>query len=126
MDMVEVDSFALLCQVVMPAQANKDENRAFPRWLSRFPVLHGQVVPTAFGLATDINDDGMCVETSSVYEEGTVIVVEIRIPGGPIQVKARVRYSNSRTTGLQFLNLTRDQRMVLLVYCVIGARKRPS
>ncbi|MGZ4813686.1 MAG: PilZ domain-containing protein [Terriglobales bacterium] len=126
MDMVEVDSFALLCQMVMPAEVLNDENRAFPRWLSRFPILHGQGLPIRFGLAADINDDGMCFLTAAAYPVGTVILLEMRIPGGPIQVKALVRYCTGRAAGVQFLNLSREQRMVLLSFCVVGQRRRPN
>jgi len=126
MDMVEVDSFALLCKVVLPADVMNDENRAFPRWLSRFPVLHGLGVATQFGIAADINDDGICLLTAAAYAVNSIVLLDMRIPGGPIQVKALVRYSTGRSTGVQFLSLSRGQRLALLAYCIVGQRKRPN
>ncbi len=126
MELVEVDSFALLCQVLMPAEAVKDDHRAFPRWITRFPLLHGPGAPTQFGLAVDINDDGMCFLTAANYAEGTILRLELRIVGGPIQLCARVCYCGGGTAGVQFLNLSREQRRALLYYCVVGVRKKPN
>ena len=126
MDLVEVDSFALACQVLMPAQEGKDEDRAFPRWLVRFPLLHGQGLATHFGLASDINDDGMGFSSSAPYAADTIVSLELRIPGEPIHVKARVRYCRPGAIGVQFLNLSREQRLALLAFSVIGQRRKPN
>jgi PilZ domain len=126
MDPVEVNSFAQACQVLMPAQEGKDEDRAFPRWLVRFPVMHGQGMATHFGLASDINDDGMCFLSSAQYAVDTIMSLELRIPDGPIEVKALVRHCGRGAIGVQFLNLSREQRLALLAFSVIGQRKRPN
>jgi hypothetical protein len=126
MDPEEVDSFALACRVLMPAQRGTDEDRASPRWLVRFPVMHGQGMATHFGLAADINDDGMCFLGSTRYPVNTIVSLELRIPGEPIEVKARVRYCHRGAIGVQFLNLSREQRLALLAFSVIGQRKKPS
>jgi PilZ domain-containing protein len=126
MDLVEVDSFALACQVLMPAQEGTDEDRAFPRWLVRFPLLHGQGIPAHFGLASDINDDGMCFLSSAPYAVNAILSLELRIPGGPIHVKALVRYRRHGAIGVQFLNLSREQRLALLAFSVIGQRRKPN
>jgi hypothetical protein len=126
MDPVEVDSFALACRVLMPAQKGTDEDRAFPRWLVRFPIMHGQGMATHFGLASDINDDGMCFLSSAPYAVDAIVSLELRIPGGPIHVKALVRYCRRGAIGVQFLNLSREQRLALLAFSVIGQRKKPN
>ena len=126
MELVEVDSFAVLCRVAMPAESGTDENRAFPRWLVRFPLMHGQGMATHFGLASDINDDGMCILTGAAHAVDTILSLELRIPGGPFHVKALVRYCGNGATGVQFLNLSREQRLALLDFCVIRQRKKPN
>ncbi len=126
MDLMEVDSFALACRVLMPAQRETDEDRAFPRWLVRFPLMHGQGMATRFGLACDINDDGMGFFCSALYAVGTILSLELRIPGGPIHVKALVRHCGRGAIGVQFLNLSREQRLALLAFSIIGQRKRPN
>lgn len=126
MELVEVDSFALACQVLMPAQERADEDRAFPRWMVRFPLLHGQGMATHFGLASDINDDGMGFLSSETYAVNAVLSLELRIPGKPIQVKALVRYCRNGAIGVQFLNLSREQRLALLAFSVIGQRRKPN
>jgi hypothetical protein len=126
MELVEVDSFAVLCRVVMPADTGTDQDRAFPRWLVRFPILHGQGMATQFGLASDINDDGMCILTGAAYAVDTIVFLELRIPGGPIHVKALVQHCGRGATGVQFLNLSREQRLALLDFCIIRQRKKPN
>jgi PilZ domain-containing protein len=126
MEPVEVDSFALACQVLMPPQEAKDEDRIFPRWLVRFPLLHGPGMATHFGLASDINDDGMCFLGCAPYAVDTVLSLELRIPGDPIHVKALVRYSRGGAVGVQFLSLSREQRLALLAFSVIGQRRKPN
>ncbi|MFI5104950.1 MAG: PilZ domain-containing protein [Terriglobales bacterium] len=126
MDPVEVDSFALAFQVLMPAQERKDEDRISPRWLVRFPIMHGQGMATHFGLAADVNDDGMCFLSSALYAADTIVSLELRIPGGPIHVKALVRYCRNGAIGVQFLNLSREQRLALLAFSVIGQRRKPN
>jgi hypothetical protein len=109
MDPVEVDSFALACRVLV-----------------RFPIMHGQGMATHFGLASDINDDGMCFLSSAPYAVDTIVSLELRIPGGPIDVKALVRYCRRGAIGVQFLNLSREQRLALLAFSVIGQRRKPN
>ena len=126
MELVEVDSFAVLCRVAMPAESGTDESRTFPRWLVRFPLMHGQGMATHFGMASDINDDGMCILTGAAYAVDSILSLELRIPGGPFHVKALVRYCGNGATGVQFLSLSREQRLALLDFCVIRQRKKPN
>ena len=92
-----------------------------------FPYCMGKAcLATHFGLAADINDDGMCFLSSAPYAVDTIVSLELRIPGEPIPVKALVRYCRHGAIGVQFLNLSREQRLALLAFSVIGQRRKPN
>ena len=64
--------------------------------------------------------------SSALYAVDTIVSLELRIPAGPSHVKALVRYCSHGAIGVQFLNLSREQRLELLAFSVIGQRKKPD
>jgi hypothetical protein len=90
------------------------------RWLVQFPVLHGQGDALLVGKATDLSEDGMGFLTYQPYAVDSVLTLELLIPSGRIKVKGRVRNCRNGRAGVQFVNISPQQRLALLDYCMAG------
>ncbi len=116
-------STGVLWRVLTPAGTGttKGQRRAFPRWKTSFPVLHGFGVPDMGCEASDVSDEGMAFQSRVPYPTGTKIIVEMQLPTGPIRVNAVVKHCGHGTVGVQFLNLSRADRLALSEFCYAQA-----
>ena len=102
------------------------EKRANPRWPVRFPVLHGYGGKMLVGLAADLNDYGMAFVTRIPYAVDSILALELRLPSGRIRVKGIVRHCRTGMAGVQFLELSQQQRRELQDYCLGQAPRVPN
>ncbi|MGI9101250.1 MAG: PilZ domain-containing protein [Terriglobales bacterium] len=108
-------SAGILLRVLTPAGTGKakGQRRAFPRWRTTFPVLHGFGVPDMGSDAGDISEEGMAFRSHVPYPTGAKIVVEMQLPARPIRVDAVIKHRHHGVVGVQFLNLSLTSRLVL-------------
>jgi len=117
--MSDLGSGALLWRVLLPAGCGSTgQRRAFPRWRIHVPVLYGAGVPTALGMVLDLNDDGLSFRSERPYRVDSVLDMELQLDQTSIALKALVRRNTEGVVGVQFLNLSRSNRLLVLDYCV--------
>ncbi len=110
---------ALIWRVLLPAGCgSKGQRRANPRWTIRVPVLYGAGAPTALGTVLDLSDDGLSFRSERPYRVDSVLDLELQLDRTCVPVKAVVRHSTEGVVGVQFLNLSRKDRLRVLDYCL--------
>jgi hypothetical protein len=116
---------ALLWRVLLPAGCGSTgQRRAFPRWKIHLPLLYGAGAPTALGTVLDLNDDGLSFRSERQYRVDSVLDLELQLDQTGIPVKALVRRNTDGVVGVQFLNLSRSNRLRVLDYCL--GKHQPS
>ncbi len=119
MSHVDLGGGALLWRILLPAGGGATGNkRAFPRWKMHSPVLYGVGAPTALGTVVDLSDEGVGFRCERQYHVDTVLDLELQLDATSIPVKALVRRCTDGVVGVQFLNLSRSNRLLVLDYCL--------
>ena len=112
-------SVGLIWQVLVPPSTDRSgrERRAFPRWRAAFPVLHGEGEQFELGAAMDLSEDGLCFAGDCPYTQDSVISLQMQVgptAGDWIRVRAIVQRAEPLRTAVQFLDLSRADRLRLL------------
>jgi PilZ domain len=116
---------ALLWRILLPAGAGATgQKRAFPRWNVHFPLLYGVGTPTALGTVLDLSDEGLGFRSARQYRVDSVLDLELKLDEAAIAVKALVRRCSDGVVGVQFLNLSRSNRLRVIDYCL--GKHQPS
>lgn len=120
------DGVGLMWQVLLPPKDRKGrERRAFPRWQTALPVLHGQGEEFEMGAAVDLSEDGLSFVGPCGYAPETVIHIHMQVgptPADWIRVRALVQRSDLTQTAVQFLDLSRADRLRLLDWYQVQLR----
>ncbi len=79
------------------------------------------------GWCNDIGEGGLGATIAAPLEVRSEVALEFAVPNcpDPIQVKAIVRYTNGFRFGFEFLNLTPEQRKLVLAYVSSSATPKP-
>lgn len=112
-------SVGLIWQVLVPPSSDRAsrERRAFPRWHAAFPVLHGDGEQFELGAAVDLSEDGLCFAGDCHYAQDSVVTLQMQVgasAGDWIRVRAVVQRAEPLRTAVQFLDLSRADRLRLL------------
>lgn len=113
------ESVGLMWQVLLPPAKDRSgrERRAFPRWQAAFPVLHGNGEEFQMGAAVDLSEEGLCFLGPCGYALDSVVHIQMQVgptPADWIRVRALVHRSDLARTAVQFLDLSRADRLRLL------------
>lgn len=110
---------ALLWRILLPAGVGSTGGkRAFPRWKVHIPVLYGVGTPTALGTVLDLCDEGLGFRGERLYRVDSVLDLELQLDEAAIPIKALVRRCSDGVVGVQFLNLSRTNRLRIIDYCL--------
>ena len=95
--------------------------RSFPRFALQVPLqLIGSRNQPLGGTMVDIGLGGMCVAfVEALPAPGERALVEFSLPNTEerLRIMAKVRYTSPERTGLQFLNITAEQREYIRRAC---------
>ena len=96
-----------------PSGGGGAEQRQFPRIEVSTPVSFNVIIPSYnTGTSRDISEGGMCLETKSKLDKGTIIRLEFELPGDPpehVEALGRVMWQRHPEgaelflTGIKFL-----------------------
>lgn len=100
-------------QAGKPLEPRGVNRRAFPRWPLPFDLLYGQALERRSADPLEIGECGLSFLTSTPVPLGSEINIEFRL--GPeqewVQVRCRVRHSDGKKVGVEFLNLRMADRL---------------
>lgn len=114
------DAADLMWQVLLPPAGHRSgdaERRAFPRWQAAFPVLHGNGDEFRMGAAVDLSEDGLRFVGFCDYGKDAVIHLHMQVGPAPsdwMRVRGIVQRCEGSHTAVQFLDLSRADRLRLL------------
>lgn len=125
------DSAGLMWQVLWPTGRDRSgrERRAFPRWHAAFPVLHGNGEVFQVGAAVDLSEDGLAFVGPAMYPLESVIHLHMQVGpslGDWMRVRAVVRRCDAEHTAVQFLDLSRRDRLRMLDWYQVQLRAEKS
>jgi len=93
------------------------ERRRNPRFLHACPIsvsLTQRGAPVVlYGMCGDISEGGLCVYLMESLAAEQVAELDLKLPNGPLKVKAQLRHCVDHNCGFQFLGLTEQQRAQL-------------
>lgn len=102
--------------------------RRFPRYPADFHISVQMFRPegllSLWGLCNEFGEDGVSGTLTGELKLEDVVSLEIAVPGGPLKLRAIVRYGEGLRHGFEFLALTREQREMLRRTCTILSHKR--
>jgi hypothetical protein len=93
--------------------------RAFPRWPAPYEVRYGiGKGKLQDGKGVEIGEGGLSFVAAEPIQRETEMVIEYRLTGSEpadwVRVKSVVRHSDGNTTGVEFLNLRRADRLKIV------------
>lgn len=93
--------------------------RAFPRWPAPYEVRYGLGKDKLIdGKGVEIGEGGLSFVAAEPVQRETEMIVEYRLSGSTpaewVRVKSIVRHSDGNTTGVEFLNLRRADRLKIV------------
>jgi hypothetical protein len=93
--------------------------RAFPRWTAPFEVRYTVSKGKAMdGKPLEIGEGGLSFVAADPIQRETEMVVEYKLSASDssdwVRVKSVVRHSDGNTTGVEFLNLRRADRLKII------------
>ncbi len=108
------------------------ERRRFERTHASFKVLlRGS--GTVFGIATDLSEDGMFVETQELYKPGSKLFLELDLSESSFPVKVYCEAVHSVKSdseqiglGIKFVNISKSDRSKIKKYLQSGSNKLNS
>jgi hypothetical protein len=110
------------------ASSRKKPVRRFPRYATDFRISVELFRPegsvSLWGLCSEFGEDGVSGTLTGGLKLGDVVSMEIAVYGGPLKLRAIVRYCEGLRHGFEFLALTREQRETLRRTCTILSHKR--
>lgn len=93
------------------------ERRTMRRVTVMMEVIRGGEHSVSFGKGENICEGGMKIESSQVHSPDEVINVRLMLPVHPkivpIEVQAKVVWTERGTTGIQFLDLKEEHRAAI-------------
>ena len=109
----------------MPSDRRASNRRAFPRWSADFSVRYNDGGNFLDGKPVEIGEGGLSFVGAKPFPLGTNMEVEFRLGDAPdwVRIKGVVRHSDGNTTGIEFLNLRRADRLKLVDFMkpLVGA-----
>ena len=106
-----------------PESADKDKRsinrRAFPRWPAPYEVRYGLGKDKLKeGKGVEIGEGGLSFVGAEPIQLESELLIEYRLSGSEpaewVRVKSIVRHSHGNTTGVEFLNLRRADRLKIV------------
>jgi hypothetical protein len=118
---------APLFRVMVPAGCTQPgQRRAFPRWERTFPVAHGIGVADLGCVALNLSEEGVAFATRVPYRVGSLVHLELQLPGGTIQAQGTVKHCGKGVVGVEFRNLSGDDRVRLTAFCLADTMSAPA
>jgi hypothetical protein len=102
----------------MTATQHHPNRRAFPRWKAKFDVRYGKAGSMRTASGFEIGEDGIAFAAPERFTPAMEIDLAYRFNDGAdwTEVKAVVCHCDGDSTGVEFLNLRRADRLRILEY----------
>lgn len=89
----------------------------YPRSVSSIPFSLRQLLPDGLretrGITLDISEGGIGALVQGSVNAGETVLINLAMPGGPLNTVAIVRYHNGNRSGFEFLGLTAEERKTI-------------
>ncbi|HET9481662.1 MAG TPA: PilZ domain-containing protein [Candidatus Polarisedimenticolia bacterium] len=78
------------------------ERREKPAWRyrKRVEVRYGPDEPSQTGYSGNISSTGIMIRTTRVFAPGTTLTLELKLPGGTVRARGRVRWAREGSVTL--------------------------
>lgn len=101
-------------QLAPTARYQKGRVRQYPRYVFSIPLLLHHLLPQGLratpGITLDISEGGAGALVQGDLRAGETVLIDLAMPGGPLNTVAIVRYHDGSRSGFEFLGLTPEER----------------